>query len=424
MADAVAMNGAGGIKRIAVVGAGVVGLATAAKLARAGYAVTLYDPETPGSLTSLGNAALIMTSQISPLSQPGLWKKVPKMLFDPEGPLAVRWPHLPGLMPWFVRFLANSRWSKYEEIANALTPLVTRSLDSWKALAGPEDSARLLRQDGLLYVFRDPANLAAGLKEIEFRRRHGIKAEHIPAEELRQLEPALAPGLAGGVFYPDSAHCIDPGELSASLLRAFTRDEGVLRRARVREMKPEMRDGPVTVIADGGEDTFDEVVVASGIWSPKLVKKFGVTPLLAAERGYHLMLPQPGVVLKRPVGAGDDKFIVTPLDGGVRLAGTAEFATPDATPNWRRSDLLLGLARKIFPTLGGENAQRWIGSRPSTPDALPMIGRSPRAPRIICAFGHGHLGLTLGAVTSEIVADLVAGRTPDAPMHAIRPDRF
>lgn len=423
MAGAVATNGVSA-KRIAVIGAGVVGLSTALKLTRDGYSVTLYDPEKPGSLTSFGNAALIMTPQISPLSQPGLWKKVPKMLSDPDGPLAVRWPHLPGLTPWFIRFLANSRWSKYEEIANALTPLVTRSLDSWKALTGPEDSARLLRQDGLLYVFRNPANLAAGLKEIEFRKRYGIKAEHIPAEELRQMEPALAPGMAGGVLYPDSAHCVDPGELSASLLRAFLREGGVLNVARVQELKPSAPDGPVVVVADGGEKTYDEVVVASGIWSPTLVKKFGVTPLLAAERGYHLMLPQPGVALKRPVGAGDDKFIVTPLDGGVRLAGTAEFATPDAAPNWRRSDLLLGLARKIFPDLGGEKAERWIGSRPSTPDALPMIGRSPRAQRIICAFGHGHLGLTLGAVTSDIVADLVAGRTPDAPMNAIRPDRF
>ncbi len=419
-----AANGAGNVKRIAVVGAGVVGLATAVKLARNGYAVTLYDPETPGSQTSLGNAALIMTAQISPLSQPGLWKKVPQMLSDPEGPLAVRWANMPKLMPWFIRFLANSRWSRYEEIASALTPLVSRSLDSWKALAGPEESARLLRQDGLLYVFRNPANLAAGLKEIEFRRRYGVKAEHIAAEELRQMEPALAPGLAGGVLYPDSAHCVDPAELSASMLRAFLSEGGTLRRARVHKLAPDMRDGPVTVKAEDGDAVFDEVVVATGIWSPKLVEGFGVTPLLAAERGYHLMLPQPGVALKRPIGAGDDKFIVTPLDGGVRLAGTAEFATPDAKPNWRRSDFLLGLARKIVPALGGENQQRWIGSRPSTPDCLPLVGRAPRAPRIICAFGHGPLGLTLAAVTSDIVADIVVGKTPDAPIKAMRPDRF
>lgn len=423
MAGSAAGNGLGA-KRIAVIGAGVVGLSSALKLARDGHTVTLYDPEKPGSLTSFGNAALIMTAQISPLSQPGLWKKVPQMLADPEGPLALRWRNLPGLMPWFARFLANSRWSRYEEIANGLTPLVTRSLESWKALAGPEESARLLRQDGLLYVFRNPANLAAGLKEIEFRKRYGIKAEHIPAEELRQMEPALAPGMAGGVLYPDSAHCVDPGELSASLLRAFLSEGGTLRRARVHKLAPDMRDGPVTVKADDGDAAFDDVIVATGIWSPKLVKGFGVTPLLAAERGYHLMLPQPGLALKRPIGAGDDKFIVTPLDGGVRLAGTAEFATPDAAPNWRRSDFLLGLARKILPGLEGENPQRWIGSRPSTPDALPLVGRAPLAPHVICAFGHGPLGLTLGAVTSDIIADIVAGKTPDAPMNALRPDRF
>jgi D-amino-acid dehydrogenase len=417
-------NGSAYCKSVAVIGAGVVGLACAVRLLREGRRVTLYDPADPGSLTSSGNAALIMTAQISPLSQPGLWKKVPKMLSDPEGPLALRWRHLPGLSPWFLRFLGNSTWANYEKIANALHPLVTRSLDSWRELAGAEASARLIRQNGLLYVFRKPENLAAALTEAEFRAHYGIKSEHIRAEELRQMEPALAPGLAGGVLYPDNAQTVNPSELSAALFRAFVNEGGALRRARVVRLTPDGADGPVTVEAEDGGKVHDEVVVASGIWSGELVKRFGVTPLLAAERGYHLMLPQPGVDLKRPIGAGDDKFIVTPLDYGVRLAGTAEFATPDAAPNWRRSDILLGLARKLVPDLGGEKAERWIGSRPSTPDALPLVGRAPKAPRIICAFGHGHLGLTLAAVTSEIVADLTQNRAPQTPMAAIRPDRF
>ncbi|MDX2265305.1 MAG: FAD-binding oxidoreductase [Hyphomicrobiales bacterium] len=412
------------IKRVGVVGAGVVGLACALRLLRDGAAVTLYDPEPPGSLTSFGNAALIMTAQISPLSQPGLWRKAPGMLANPEGPLAVRWRHLPGLAPWFARFLANSTWSQYERIAAALTPLVTRSLDSWRTLAGPQESARLIRQDGLLYVFREPANFAAGVKEAEFRKRFGIASEAIPAEELRQMEPALAPGLAGGLLYPDSAHTTNPAALSAALLDAFRAEGGALKVERVLELRPHGGDGPVSVVSEGGAADFDEVVVCAGVWSAELVRRFGATPLLAAERGYHLMLPQPGVELKRPIGAGDDKFIITPLENGVRLAGTAEFATPDAKPNWRRSDLLLGLAQRLTPALRGDKAERWMGSRPSTPDALPLIGRAPAAPRVICAFGHGHLGLTLAAVTSEIVRDLVRNRAPAAPMAAIRPDRF
>jgi D-amino-acid dehydrogenase len=273
-------------KHIAVVGAGVVGLATAVRLRREGYRVSLLDPQEPGSQTSSGNAGLIMTAQISPLSAPGLWRKVPGMLTDPEGPLVVRWQNLPGLTPWFLRFLGNSRWSRYERIAQALSPMVSRSLDSWLALVGNHEGPRLFRRDGLLYVFRERKNFMAGQKEAEFRRRYGVAAEIIQPEELRQMEPALAPNLAGGVLYPESGHCTDPASLSAALASAFRQAGGEFRRTEVKELSVGSQ-GTVRVITQGNELAADEVVVAAGIWSPKLVKPFGVRPLLAAERGYH-----------------------------------------------------------------------------------------------------------------------------------------
>jgi D-amino-acid dehydrogenase len=128
--------------------------------------------------------------------------------------------------------------------------------------------------------------------------------------------------------------------------------------------------------------------------------------------------------VRRPIGAGDDKFIITPMTRGIRLAGTAEFAPVNAPPNWHRSDMLLGLAQRLLPDIDGEaTATRWMGPRPSTPDSLPLIGRTPKNPRILCAFGHSHLGLTLAAVTAEKVADLVGGR-PVTDIEALKPDRF
>ncbi len=411
-------------KHIAVIGAGVVGLAIAVKLRREGYRVSLFDPDEPGSHTSSGNAALIMTAQISPLSSPGLWRKVPAMLADSNGPLVVRWQHLPRLMPWFVRFLKNSTWSRYEAIAETLAPLVTRSLDSWLSLVGPGEGARLFRQDGLLYVFKHPKNFRAAQKEAEFRRRYGVHSEIIPAEELRQMEPALGPNLAGGLLYPDSGHCTDPQALSTSLASAFRMAGGEVRRARVRQLAS-APNGAVRVVTDDGEFIVDEVVVSAGIWSPELVKPFGVKALLAAERGYNLTLRHPQIELRRPIGAGDDKFIITPLSGGIRLAGTAEFAGLDSPPDWRRSDMLLGAAKTILPDINGEQtATRWMGARPSTPDSLPIVGRTPKNPNIICAFGHSHLGLTLGAVTAELVSDLVKQRGGNSGIAALRPDRF
>ena len=226
------------------------------------------------------------------------------------------------------------------------------------------------------------------------------------------------------MLYGDSGHCTDPQTLSASLAGSFRTGGGEMRRTRVRQLAA-VSGGGVRVVTDDGEVVVDEVVVAAGIWSPPLVKPFGVKPLLAAERGYHLMLRDPQISLRRPVGAGDDKFIITPLAGGIRLAGTAEFADVNAPPDWRRSDMLLQAAKTIFPEINGEQtATRWMGPRPSTPDSLPIIGRTPKNPNIICAFGHSHLGLTLGAVTAELVADLVARRGHGVGIQALRPDRF
>ncbi len=409
-------------ERIAVIGAGVVGLATALRLQRDGRAVVLFDPEPPGSQTSSGNAALIMTAQISPLSQPGLWKKVPAMLLDPKGPLVVRWQYLPRLAPWFLQFLANSTWKTYERIAEALTPLVTRSLDAWLELMGPGEGAHHFRKDGLLYVFRKPENFEAARAEAAFRARYGIPSEIIPSEELKQMEPELAPGLAGGLLYPESAHTVEPLHLSAALLEAFLAAGGVVRRERVERLIPDH--GKLRVVTASGGTVFDHGVVCAGVWSLPLVAPLAVRPKITAERGYHLMLPEPGVALRRPIGAGDDKFIITPLATGVRLAGTAEFASIEAEPDWRRSDILLPLAQRLVPGLQNGKAQRWMGCRPSTPDSLPIIGRVRGAPQVICAFGHGHLGLTLAAVTAEIVSDLIAGKPEPALLAAFSPYRF
>lgn len=410
-------------KHIAVVGAGVIGLAIALKLRREGFRVTLFDPEEPGSQTSAGNAGLIMTAHASALCQPGLWRQMPGMLTNPASPLVVRAGHMPRLMPWFRRFLANSRRARYEAITTALAPMVTRSLDAWVALLGQHESNRLLRQDGLFYVYKDRRNFAAAQKEAAYRARFGIEAHVIRAEEMRQMEPALGDRLAGGVLYPASAHCIDPVALSAAVQSAFRTSGGEVKRLAVRSLNPGT--GGIGLVTDDGEIIMDEVVVAAGVWSGALVKPFGIKNVLAAERGYHLMLRDPGVALQRPVIAGDHKFVIAPMKDGIRLAGTAEFASIAAAPDWRRADMLLPQAQSLFPEMNGaETASRWMGPRPSTPDTLPLIGRTLRNARVICAFGHSHLGLTLGAVTASQVADIVARRPFEIPAEACNPMRF
>jgi glycine/D-amino acid oxidase-like deaminating enzyme len=414
-------------KHIAVIGGGVVGLAIALKLRREGYRrVILFEPGEPGGETSSGNSSLIMTAQVAPLAEPGMWMHVPAMLRDPEGPLVLNWKHVPRLMPWFRRLLANSTRKRHEAIAATMAPMTARSLDAWVGLTGAYEAQKLFRQDGLLTVFRTQKGFRGAKKDAVFRARHGVESEIIPPEELRQMEPSLGPNLAGGILFPESGHCTDPKKLCTALSIAFRTTGGEHQRTAVRKLVP--RSGSVTLICDGGEEfTVDEVVVAAGVWSPPLVKPFGVRPMVAADRGYHVMLKHPKIAIRRPLINGDDHFAITPLgdDGAIRLAGTSEFAGIDTPPDWRRADLLLRQAKTILPEIDGEEtATRWMGRRPSTPDSLPIIGRTPKAKNIICAFGHGFLGLTLAAVTAEIVADVVAPREAGAGIAALSPTRF
>ncbi len=411
-------------KHIAVIGAGIVGLAIALKLRREGFRVTVFEPEEPGSQVTAGSAGLIMTCQVTPLVQPGMLFKLPGMFNDPQSPFSVHWGHLPRLSPWFSRFVRNSRRRRYEDISETLAPMATRSLDRWLELIGPYESGRLLRRDGLIYVYKTAKALRAARKEAELRTRYGARSEIIQSEELRQMEPALGPGLAGGVLYPDCGHCMDIDKLTAFLAGAFRTTGGEMRRTPVRQLTP-AANGFVRVICDDEEHVVEEAVVAAGLWSLPLVKPFGVKPALAAERGYHLMLKEPQISIRRPIIAGEHRFAITPLTSGIRLAGTSEFASAHTPPDWRRADMLLELAKTLLPEINGEEtASRWMGPRPSTPDSLPVIGRTPKNPNIICAYGHGHLGLTLGAVTADIVADLITRREPAAETARLKPDRF
>ena len=414
-------------KHIAVIGGGVVGLAIALKLRREGYRrVILFEPEELGSQTSAGNASLIMASEVSPRSRPGLLFKLPKMLSDPAGPLVVDWKHLPRLSPWVKRFLRNGRRKNYTAIAETLAPLTSRSLDAWVSILGSYDTGKLLRKDGLLYLYKSPKTFRAGQKEAAFAGRFGVEAEILHAEELRQMEPGLNSDLAGGIFYPESGHCVDPRKLSNSLSIAFRTNGGEHQRKSVHKLVP-ASGGMVKLICDGEEFTVDEAVVAAGIWSPPLVKPFGVKPMVACDRGYNLTLKNPGIDLRRPLVSADDHFAITPIgdEGEIRLAGTSEFAGLNTQPNWQRSDMLLDQAKSILPEINGEeSASRWMGTRPSTPDSLPIVGRTPKAKNIFCAFGHGHLGLTLGAVTADIVADLITQREVGQEVAALSPARF
>ena len=412
-----------GPRHVAVIGAGIVGVATALYLQRDGHRVTLIDRLGPGEGTSKGNAAVIAVESCVPVATPGIVKRVPGMLLDPLGPLAIRWSYLPRLAPWLWEFVRASSPARVEEISIALRALLVQAVDAYMPLlrgAGLED---MLKRTGWLGVYETEKKFLGAQGDLALQRRRGVKMEVLPAEEIRQLEPSLAPIYKHAVYYPENAYVTNNFRLVQARAESFARNGGAV-------LKEEVRDfvlapaGPTHVITDRGRHAVDAVAITAGAWSKRLAVRLGHRPLLDTERGYHVMFPNPGVMPRLPIYSGDYSFAVTPLEHGLRFAGTVELGGLEAPPNYARANVLIERGRRMFPGLDESGKTEWMGFRPSMPDSVPVISGSDRHPNAFFTFGHGHVGLTLAAVSGRLIADLVAGRDPGLDMRPYRIDRF
>ena len=410
--------------KAAVIGAGVIGVCSALQLQKAGWAVTIYDPQGVAEGASFGNISVIATEGVIPVATPGILGQVPKMLLDPLGPLAIRWGYLPQLTGWLARFVWHSRPGEVERIAGALAALVGGVDRSWRDLMGEAGLQQMLRQQGWLTVYRKQSDLDAEAGMIALRRKLGVPLEILNAEELRQLEPALSRDIQCGLFFPEVSHVIQNKDLVVRLADHFRSQGGDIKELGVDDIL--VQDDRVTgVRLDNGEtEACDALVLAAGAWSKGFAKKLGARLPLDTERGYHITIPDPGVEISRPVYDADGGFVANHLANGLRIGGTVELGGIKAPPNWKRAEVLKERGRRLFPDLKTEGASRWMGFRPSMPDSLPVISKAPGAENAVLAFGHGHMGLTFGARTGELVADLIEGRDSGIDMTPYRADRF
>jgi glycine/D-amino acid oxidase-like deaminating enzyme len=412
----------GGARKVVIIGAGIIGVATALALLHRGYRVTVVDPRSPGHGASCGNAATIANYQCVPLGSPAVIRQLPTLLLDPDSPLIIRWRYLPKLAPWLTRFVLACRPRRVAAIANALAALQHNADADYRPLlemAGAED---LVVRHGCLYLYGSAASYARARPEIELRREHGVPLEEVDARQIAELEPNLAPIYHGGILFPDASHLRDPLGLVERFARAFLQHGGTLIKD---EAKAIERDGDrgILVRTTAGPVAGDYAVVAAGAWSRPFARQVGDPIPLDTERGYHVMFAGAQGLLSRPVGWAEMGFYLTPLANGLRAAGTVEFAGLEAPLNRERTRFLTRGARRLLPQLD-EPVSEWLGFRPSLPDSLPVIGPSPRNPRVIYAFGHGHLGITLAGVTARMTADLIDGRRPVVDPSAYRPGRF
>lgn len=405
---------------IAILGAGVVGLAIAERLTAEGREVVLVDPGEPGGGASYGNAGTIADYAVMPVGTPDVLKNLPSLLFDRNSPLAIRRAALPALMPWLVRFAWQSLPAPTRRNAAAIARLVADACPDWLALADRIGAGDIPQKRGCLYVYESARAYRAAHADMAFRRSQGITVDLVDPATLRQMEPTLPEVEGGAAFFPRAVFLSDPGRMVRTLATHVAASAEILR---ARAERIERQADGVLVTGPNLRLKARRVVIAAGAHSRALARQAGDRVPLDTERGYHVEWDMTVPRLTRPACPTSRGFYLCPMEGRLRVAGTVELGGLTAPPSPHRIAKLVEGARAIFPDLPAPDRE-WMGFRPSVPDSVPVIGPSRDGADVLHAYGHGHIGLTLAPITARIIADLVAGRSPGLDLRPYLPTRY
>ncbi len=408
---------------IAVIGAGVVGICTALYLLRSGKQVTLIDPSEPGSGASHGNSGMISVDESSPMAMPGMLRNVPKWLMDADGPLHVKASYVPKAFPWLVRWVMESRLSAVERSSTALRSLNQLGLDCYRELLGSQQFNDLINAVGHVHLWDTPTKSVSELVSEKIREKQGIETREISAVELQELVPGISPSITRALHYPNNANAVNPFRLMKTLKENFVKDGGIVKHEKILAIWPSMQAG-YTLQGHSSSMSFSKVVVAAGAWSKKLVSPLGISVPLETERGYHVQLEHDSVNLKMPLLFRSRGFSAAPMEMGLRLSGTVEIAGLHNPPTKRRLEALLKQGKYLFPDLSYESFTTWMGFRPSLPDSVPVLSESSKHSGLFMAFGHGHLGLTGGAISGKLISQMVCGKKTEIDMSPYSIKRF
>jgi D-amino-acid dehydrogenase len=401
---------------VAVIGAGIVGLAIAYQVFKAGARVTLIDRDPEGDKVSFGNAGGIAVTEVFPASAPQVWLRVWGWAVDPLGPLSIRPGHVPRMLPWLLRFARHSQALEVERISRALAALNSRVYDDLMPLLSELGMTGDLRRSGALTLYETEQGYRRDAAEWACKRARGIQVEELSVAEARLMEPALGTLVSRALFTPQWSIVRNPKRLADRLREYLLRSGVVIRRAEVLRLVATSGPRPSVQLAGQETTTADKVVVAAGVWSSGLAASVGDKVLMESERGYNSTLPAPGILLDRELIFAERRFVATPLDCGLRIGGAAEFGGLHAPANYRRSEVLVELAKRYLPDLQTSGGTHWAGHRPTTPDSLPVISRARSYPDVLYGFGHGHLGLTHAATTGALIRDLIFNQTSSIDM--------
>lgn len=393
---------------VVVIGAGIIGVCAAWQLARRGASVTLIDRDEPGRGCSYGNAGALSSGSVAPLAMPGVMRDAVSTLLDPAAPLRIPLAYLPKAAPWLTRFVRAARPEAVQRISQALSALLANSIEKHLEILGEAGAADIVRRTGQLYLYPDETWLAKDAGSWQLRKDHGLRIERLGRDGILALEPEVGPDYAIGMFTPDQGMSTNPYRQVTAIAADFARHGGRIVRDRVTAIEVE-NEGVRAVRGETGTYPCDHAVVCAGAWSAQLLGALGYALPLESQRGYHVTIASPGISISRPVVAADRKVFLTPMEEGLRAAGTVEFGGLFRAPNRKRAEYLVRDMARVFPRAQiPADWSFWMGHRPCFPDSLPVLGPS-RHRGLWFNFGHGHLGLTMSAASGDILARAIRG---------------
>ena len=411
------------MKTIIVIGAGIVGVSTAIWLQRSGFKVTIIDQKGPATGASHGNAGILAASSIIPVPNPSLIKKLPFYLLSKDSPVFFKMSYLPQMFPFLMSYLSKSNLREVNKYAERMTPLIFDTVCQHKSLAKGTGAEKFISYQDYCFGYETEENFLNDKKVWKLRQKHGLPFEVVNGNEFSNFDPFYKDLFDVIVKCKNHGKINDPGLYVKTLCDHFLSQGGELIISKVNDISSKNLNDVIVKI-ESDSLIANKIVVATGAWSKKILKKFKIKMPLESERGYHVEYVEPNFYPKVPMMLTSKKFVITPMDGRIRVAGLVEFAGLKTLKRKPPLNLLKNKIKVLFPNLKCKEKIEWLGHRPALVDSLPMLGYLDKNKQILVAFGHQHLGLTAGAKTGRIVSDLIIGNDIKLKISNYRPNRF
>ena len=408
-------------RKIIIIGAGIMGIASALNLIRRGCDVTIIEKEIDGQPASFGNASWLSAPSITPVLTPGAIYKIPKMLFSKNGPLFLKFPGTLKIIPWLLKYLTYSTFEKVNYISEHLAPLLANSVTEHKNLAKGTEAEKWIENSPFLFIYKNKSDFISDSFTWNIRKKHGYKLIEVDENELQELVPDLSSEYSFAIKIENQGYISNSKKYLSDLIEGFKNLGGTIIEEEVKDILS--YENKIKIETKENNFICDDVVITAGVFSEKLSKKYGANVPMQSERGYHLELSGTNIKLKYPLMNGYLKLAITPRPSGIRFAGLVEFGSIDSNPNTKAYDLLIRNAKSMFPEITFKEKQEWSGHRPATVDSLPLIGPSQINEKVFFAYGHHHIGLTAGPKTGELISKSILRDNHQIDLTPYKPNR-